>query len=353
LLSFKKISQGGTRQLTLNGPVVGTGGINKLSTGLLILNGTNSYSGDTQISNGTVSINDFSQLGTATTPITMGGSTVGGALVIRAADQSTDRGLAINPFGASIDYAGGLTINGPVTSGNLASGSLTKIGAGTLTLSTIRIGGTLNATTGRVVMKPNGSDAASNRVGTLTRGGGGAAWSSRLHLNDNDLVIDYTGDSPIATITSQLTSGYATGAWLGNGITSSTAAALASSQHKTALGYTEASALGLTAFSGQTVDADSIVIKYTYSGDANLDGTVNALDFNAVASNFGSAAVWSGGDFNYDSVVNASDFTALGQNFGQTMPAPALGTIVPEPISQGAIALLMAAMSRRRRELAS
>ena len=32
-------------------------------------------------------------------------------------------------------------------------------------------------------------------------------------------------------------------------------------------------------FAGQTVDATTVVVKYTYDGDANLDGTVNSLDF--------------------------------------------------------------------------
>jgi hypothetical protein len=58
---------------------------------------------------------------------------------------------------------------------------------------------------------------------------------------------------------------------------------------------------------------------YTYFGDANLDGKVNALDFNAVATNFGKTPgsdVWAQGDFNYDGNVNTLDFTALAGSFG-------------------------------------
>jgi hypothetical protein len=71
------------------------------------------------------------------------------------------------------------------------------------------------------------------------------------------------------------------------------------------------------------------------AGDANVDGTVNALDFNTLATHFGqSSQTWDGADFNADGVVNTVDFTALAQNFGNTYnpnPASSLATLVPEP----------------------
>ena len=69
-----------------------------------------------------------------------------------------------------------------------------------------------------------------------------------------------------------------------------------------ALGYAEASQLGVATFSGLSVDNTAILVKFTFNGDANLDGKVNALDFNALATNFGKTPgsdVWSQGDFNY------------------------------------------------------
>jgi hypothetical protein len=70
---------------------------------------------------------------------------------------------------------------------------------------------------------------------------------------------------------------------------------------------------------------------------------VNALDFNALASNFGNAsATWVQGDYNYDGMVNALDFNAIATNFGfSLLPAPVpsapanLGALVPEPCSIG------------------
>ena len=71
--------------------------------------------------------------------------------------------------------------------------------------------------------------------------------------------------------------------WTGtSGITSATAAATdaAPGAKLTGLGYAEASSVGITgSYNGQTVDANTIIVRYTYLGDANLDGKVNAQDF--------------------------------------------------------------------------
>jgi GH43 family beta-xylosidase len=62
-----------------------------------------------------------------------------------------------------------------------------------------------------------------------------------------------------------------------------------------------------------------------FAGDADHSGTVNLIDFNTLAENFGlaSGAAWEQGDFNSDGAVNLLDFNLLAQNFGQTAPPPA------------------------------
>jgi hypothetical protein len=117
-----------------------------------------------------------------------------------------------------------------------------------------------------------------------------------------------------------------------------------------ALGYADNAALGKTFFGGQSVNGSTLLIGYTVLGDSNLDGNVNALDFNAVAAGYGSGTTWQRGDFNYDGLVNSEDFNLLSVNFSRSLPAssPAdIATLVPEPtimIAMTGIALL----ARRR-----
>ena len=99
-------------------------------------------------------------------------------------------------------------------------------------------------------------------------------------------------------------------------------------------------------------------MKYVVSGDANLDGSVNALDFNALATNFGQNSgsnVWTSGDFTYDGVVDTSDFMELADDFSAALPAsasvpaPVLGSVVPEPASLGLLAIAATGLIARRR----
>ena len=100
-----------------------------------------------------------------------------------------------------------------------------------------------------------------------------------------------------------------------------------------------------------------LIVAYTYFGDADLNGVVNALDFNAVATNFGAnGKVWLDGDFNYDMTVNTVDFNMLAGNFNKVQSlagsslGPALTSLVPEPATALlACMALVRLVSRRRR----
>ena len=64
-----------------------------------------------------------------------------------------------------------------------------------------------------------------------------------------------------------------------------------------------------------------ILLRYTLAGDANLDGAANALDFNALASNYGATkASWEQGDLTADEHVDSMDFDVLATNFNRSLP---------------------------------
>jgi len=179
----------------------------------------------------------------------------------------------------------------------------------------------------------------SGGAATLTSGGSKVLTATSLNvsgsgvvdLNDNDMIVDYAGASPLASIGNMLASGYAGSAWNGPGINSSFAAA----DNNSALGYAEASEIFSSfpaTFSGQSVDNTAVLIKYTFYGDANLDGSVNLQDFNKLAGNFGQAGKrWSQGDFNFDGTVNLIDFNKLAAHFGASGLSPDGGASEGEP----------------------
>jgi hypothetical protein len=98
-------------------------------------------------------------------------------------------------------------------------------------------------------------------------------------------------------------------------LTSSAAALNASSSHRTALavvGGSDYVTLGVgTSFHGQAVNPGAVVIKYTYEGDVNLDGTVNVADLGILSTNWQRSGNWTRGDFNYDGTINVADLGML------------------------------------------
>src|SRR5205814_5380629 len=95
---------------------------------------------------------------------------------------------------------------------------------------------------GRAQVLADGTAAGTSKLQELSIDGVPDAWTGKLDLNDNDLIIDYSvsSASPLTTIQNQVKSGFNGGAWTGNGITSATAAAQAATAHRTALGIAEA-----------------------------------------------------------------------------------------------------------------
>jgi hypothetical protein len=157
-------------------------------------------------------------------------------------------------------------------------------------------------------------------LGSLIVAGSAGAWTGSLDLTGNDLIV-HNGD-PTA-ITSLVANGYNSGSWSGRGVTSSAAAA--DSSHLTALGvelnndggqpiFGNGTALGL--FDGKSPALTDVLVKYTYYGDANLDGKVDGSDYTRVDFGFlNHLTGWSNGDFDYDQVIDGSDYTLVDNAF--------------------------------------
>jgi hypothetical protein len=189
-----------------------------------------------------------------------------------------------------------------------------------------------------------------------------------VDLADNALVLDYSAASPIDAVRAALKTGYNGGGWNGSGIMSSVAAGNASF----GLGFAEASdVLALSGtqtatFQGQTVDATSVLVRYTLTGDVSLDGAVNFNDLIRLAQNYNvtdGTRSWTTGDFTFDGKVDFADLVLLAQNYNQAIPLQAVPgatpdfeadwtqalASVPEPGTACALGLLGCSILGRRR----
>lgn len=166
---------------TISGPVVGSGGLTKLSSNAVTLSGINTFSGDTTVSAGSLVLANTQALQNST--LTTGGVVFSSAVATHAfnfgglsgtgnitlADNATTPNavaLSVGSNGASKTYSGVLS----------GAGSLTKVGAGTLTLTGA------NTYTGSTTI---GS-------GTLALSGSGSLASPAITVSPNS-VLDVSG----------------------------------------------------------------------------------------------------------------------------------------------------------------
>jgi hypothetical protein len=216
--------------------------------------------------------------------------------------------------------------------------------------------------------------AASTNV-TLSAGGNkvlsavAVSSAGRLDLKDNKLITrtavgTWTGSS-YSGVTGMIESGINLGGtlWAGSGITTSLGGNGATSF--TALGVilNDYASLGqtsgpiYTSFGGESVGVNDVLVKYTYFGDADLNGQVNSNDYFQIDTGFlAHRTGWINGDFDYSGSINSNDYFLIDRAFlGQTAAlTPATGGMggvssVPEPAGLGFVALLGVGCAGQRR----
>ncbi len=339
-----------TKPVTFNGAISGAGFVitKTGSTGLMIVKAANSHGGF-NVAAGTLQASADEQLGAAGAPLGLSGGSINtGIFQTTAAFSSAGRAITLDAFGGTFHTNGFDSTFGAIS----GAGAFTKAGSGKLTVTSVHAG-SLNVSEGGLAIAPNGNSTSA--VKSLTVAGGAA-----LDLADNDLVVDYDTTSPLGAVTDLIKSGRTSP----NGIVSSAATT------DKMLGVAEASiVLGASGgtFSGETVDGSAVLVKYTYGGDANLDGKVDVTDLGALATNWQTSSGWTGGDFNYDGFVDVTDLGALATNWQAGVGSPlgpgsleaamssvGLGNVsVPEPAGLALTAVCFAAATnvRRRRRV--
>ena len=233
-----------------------------------------------------------------------------GQLIVSSPSGSTQFAGTISGAGGSLVKGGNSTL---MLTANTYTGG-TTVQAGTLQVKRMHENNPVNITGGRLQvldssptlpLHPSGDNAFVSRPSALTIANNGAALGSRtysgqLDLGNNDLILDYDGASPLADIQDMIRVGYNGGDWLGNGITSSTANA----NRNFAVGVADNANLAIPfdasrLFSGQVVDATTILVKFTHRIDLDLDGVITTNDATIFNSRYsegarrtGASATW-------------------------------------------------------------
>ncbi len=252
--------------------------------------------------------------------------------------------------------SGALSVNAAQT-----TGAVTVSGGTLSSVNGFKLGGTLTIVDGAKAIVPlaspadydpslghypAGANSAASRIAALIITGSG-----QLDLGNSDLVIDYDVASPLDEIRALLASGFNGGGWDGPGIISSGARDTDPSIF--ALGYAENADVpmpygsGAESFFGIDVDATSLLIKFTWVGDLNVDGLVDFQDLAVFNTNYDNGQsigrYWFEGDFNYDGFIDFQDLSLFNTNYDPNKPS------LPEPAALAAFSAALTLALRRRR----
>jgi len=323
---------------------------------------------------GILTLVQFINSGTAATTLTPTGGDVNGqsngGIIASSITQTSGTTLStyagtlsagtggIQFTGNSFSLTGPISDSGPFTlsdtgtaalSGALSgAGIITKNGSGTLVLNgplpakialTAKAGSTtmarnsgsgirqlsfaaINISAGAKVIFANTSATlgdyshhANRTVAVVDAGGLNIASGGTFDMGDNDMILKYAPTNETVArnlVSGLLASGFDGGGFDTAGINSSEASYDANFGSGTrALGWMDNNDIGANTFDGvNTSDLNEVMVKFTYYGDSDLSGTVDATDFGLYAAGKSNAGTgWAFGNYDYNSTTaDATDF---------------------------------------------
>ena len=415
-LNFHVLTKNGTNQFSIFNTDVGDGTV-VLNSGTLAIESSTNMAGNGQITvnslnAGTfVALQFFQNIGNLARDVAF--NTANGGTILMGNNSNTlatvysnmaiNGSTTVNVQALNTGGTGSLVLNGALSGAggiNKSSNStLVMNGTSTYTGGTQVDGGTLHVSTGGIIGPGNlgaGTGGFANfvagRTDAIKVAGVSASGTGQIDVNDNDMIVG--SNTTLAGVGALIASARNGGAWNGGGLTSSTARNTPNTGLGAISGADYASVgHGDHLFDGTPFVNSDTVVKYTWMGDANLDGRVTFDDYVKIDTGFNTGLTgWFNGDFNYSGAVTFDDYVLIDISFNQQtgtlgravdwisgddrstagLDAPGMGEVidhlnqfgsaygaaflaaVPEPATAGALGAVAAAtlLGRRRRRQA-
>lgn len=295
---------------TFSGNVSGGSNINKTGAGSLVLAGTLNYSGNTTVSGGTF---------TARTPL-----------------RTPDRSLSVQNNGRALldatSSASAYTVAGEFNHLNVSNGAMVQVTPRTdgqrakvLVANTITLEGSLDLTSNDMLLRSRTETEVRSWV---------ASWWNDGARNGKGLMSSLSGTGP--------------------GLNELATLAVVSNNNNGAPLF--------ATFDGVSASTSDVLVKYTFLGDTDLSGSVDASDLqNLITGLRGNLTGWRNGDNNYDGTVDGDDLANLLRvmrlagtaTFGSSADAnnpSSSGGVVPEPSAALTVLAALPLLTRRRRK---
>ncbi len=232
------------------------------------------------------------------------------------------------------------------------SGSTTVAEGKLITTSGIKSNSPVTIGAGAVFeLAENGTSNGASRFKSLSIALNGSDYTGRLELHDNDLVLDYTGSPSLYTQTiDQVRSGLQLLGGNGYGITSQQVdlQSLPGTMLAVVDGGDPSINGAITSLSGYVFPnpSSSVLVKYTWFGDSNLDGLVDGSDYALIDTGStagGTLTGWVFGDYDYSGAIDQSDYALIDTGFISQ------SGMLPEPSVFGLVLLGAGLITRRTR----
>jgi hypothetical protein len=206
------------------------------------------------------------------------------------------------PFGDSIAINTDFSVAGDTPATVIVDESDAMLGL------TVAQNGTLQITQGAVIDKLVGSGSAFAIFGTID-------------LASGALLSRVGGPAP-TFFRPLLTRGFNAGGWNGTSTSGAINSSLAAgSPLPDAVGYGLGSEIGISSIAGFSIAPGDVLLRYTWYGDADLNGKVDGADYARIDSKFNQQATlgniggWVNGDFDYNNKLDGADYALIDAAF--------------------------------------